>query len=113
MGFLSDSKDRLMENMAQALLNRSVLQPYGQLTALKLNSQEKSIEATVALKGEREPVSLRLEDYELVQENGVAYLVVQRVTTSREWLTVLAQDFAVGRRFKLPPEAASVMAQCL
>jgi hypothetical protein len=113
MGFLSASKDRILENMALAVLNRSTLQPYGRVTALKLNSQEKSLELTLELNGEREPLSLSLQDYEVIQENGVTCLIVKRVATSREWLTALANDFVVGRPFKLPPEAASLIARCL
>ena len=113
MGFLSASRDRLLESVGLAALNRSALQPYGRVTALKLNSQEKSLELTLELKGEREPLSLRLQDYEVIQEDGAACLVVQRVTTSREWLTALANDYAVGRRFKLPPEAAALIGRCL
>lgn len=113
MGFLSSSKDRIVENLAQDVLNRSALQPYGRLAVLTLNSQEKTIDATVELKGEREPVNIRFQDYELIQEDGVSYLVVRRVATSREWLTALANDFAVGRKFRLPAEAASLIAQCL
>ena len=34
MGFLSDSKDLLIEKMLLPILNRSVLQPYGSATKL-------------------------------------------------------------------------------
>ena len=99
--------------MAQSVLNGSALQRYGQVTALRLDSQEKSLEITLELKGEREPLKIKLEGYELVQELAVSYLVVRRIATSREWLTGLANNFAAGRRFKLPPESAALIAQCL
>ena len=113
MGFLSDAKDRVVEVLARKLANGSALARYGQLTALQLNSEDKSIDATFELRGEREPVSIRLEDYQVVEESGAAYVVVRRISTSREWLTALANDFAAGRRFKLPPEASGLLARCL
>jgi hypothetical protein len=113
MGFLSDSRDRLAESMAQAYLNRSVLPAYGRLLALKLNSEQKTLDLTVELKGESSPVRILLQDYELTQENGRRFLTVRQIDTSREWLTAAANAWAAGRKFALPEQAGGMLAQFL
>src|SRR5687768_1093395 len=96
------AKDWLIEKTAVAMLNQSVLKPYGALTQLKLDTGKRSIDAELELKGETQPVRIQVHEYELLEANGAAYLVIKRISTSRDWLTRLAQDFAVDRKFELP-----------
>ncbi len=98
------AKDWLIERAAVAMLNQSVLKPYGELKQLKLDSSLRRIEAELELKGEPQPVQLKVGNYEIVQEEGAAFLVLHEVSTSREWLTKLAGDFLVGRKLALPQQ---------
>ena len=62
MGFLSASKDRLVETMAPGVLNSGVLQPYGRISSFKLDSESRELDVTVTLVGtgaERERVLTR------------------------------------------------------
>jgi len=113
MGFLSDSKDRLVETMAPGALNSSILEPYGRITGLKLDSSSGELDVTLDLKGEIEPLRVHIQEYELLQESGEMYLLIRRITTSRPWLTALAENLAVGRRLKLPPEVAKTIGRFL
>ena len=113
MGFLSDAKDRLVESVAPAFLNTSVLKPYGRIVTLKLNSKQKRMDADLELKGERELVRAQVDQYELIQEEGRLFLSIQAISTSREWLTELAVHFLVGRRILVPPEAAKFLSRLL
>ena len=113
MGLFSKSKDKLVESMAPSLLNNSVLKPYGRIVDLKLDSQARTFEVTLELKGEREPVQIDVQEYELVKEDERLLLVIKKISTSREWLTELAEHFAVGRQFELPPEARSLASRFL
>lgn len=113
MGFLTASKDRLVENMAPALLNKSVLKPYGRIVELKLNSGDKALEVTLELKGEREPVHIDVQEYELIQEDGGCFLIIKKAATSREWLTALAEEIVIGKRLKVPAEASRIVSQFL
>jgi hypothetical protein len=45
---------------------------------------------------------LHVQEYELRQEGARAFLTIKSIETSREWLTILARDFAVDRPFELP-----------
>jgi hypothetical protein len=107
------AKDWLIEKTAVAMLNQAVLKPYGTLTKLKLDTTARRIEAELELKGETEPVRLDIGEYELVEEDDSAWLVIKEISTSREWLTRLANDFAVGRRFELPASVRSYLPMLL
>jgi hypothetical protein len=113
MGFLSSSKDRLVESMAPGLLNKSLFKPYGRVVELKLNSRDKALELTLELKGEQELLHINVQDYELLQEDGHYFLTIKKVSTSREWLTALAEELALGKRLKVPAEAAGVVSRFL
>lgn len=113
MGFLSKSKDKLVGSTAPALLNNSVLKPYGRIIDLKLDSEARTLIVTLELKGEREPVQIDVQEYELAKKGGRLWLVIKKVSTSREWLTELARRFAVGRQFELPPEASTLVSRFL
>src|SRR4051812_3100790 len=113
MGFFSDSKDRIVESMVLPMLNNSLLAPYGKATSLRLNSDEKSAAVTLDLKGETQPVDIEVTRYELIREADDLYLVLHGLTSSREWLTTLAREHLVGKKFKLPAQAAAYAGKVL
>ena len=103
------AKDWLIGKTAVAMLNQSVLKPYGTLKELKLDTQQRTIDAELELRGETQPVRIQISEYELIEEDDATYLVLKGITTSREWLTTLARDFAVDRRLKLPEAARNYL----
>jgi hypothetical protein len=113
MGFLSASKDRLVETMAPGVLNTGLMEPYGRVTSLKLDSSAGELDVTLDLKGETEPLRVHIHEYELIEEGDRMYLLIRRITTSRPWLTALAENLAVGRKLELPAEAARQIARFL
>jgi hypothetical protein len=96
------AKDWLVEKAGMALLNQAVLKPYGTLTQLKLDTTARTIEAELELKGETQPVNLHVHEYELLEQDGRATVVLKDIHTSREWLTTLMNNFVVDREFTLP-----------
>ena len=102
-----------MESMATPMINNSLLKPYGQATSLRLNSSEKSAAITLALKGESQPVEINIGKYELIPEGGKVYLILHAVTTSREWLTTLAQEHLINKKLELPEQAAAYAGKLL
>jgi hypothetical protein len=113
MGFLSASKDRLVETMAPGVLNSGFLQPYGRVTSFKLNSESRELDVTVELNGEVEPLRVHIQEYELIEEDGKMFLVIHRIVTSRAWLTALVRDLAAGRKLELPENIAKQVARFL
>lgn len=97
----------MVENMALPMLNNSLLKPYGKANSLKLNSSEKSASVVLDLKGETQPVEIRITRYEILKEGDKLFLVIHGAQTSREWLTNLAQDHLLGKKLELPQQVAA------
>jgi hypothetical protein len=100
-GALADSKDRLISARIKQELNIQLAR-YGQVLDVKLNTREQSVELSMALKGESEPITVKIGKYSLTKENDQLWLAVdsQAIEASREWVALLLQDQA--RRQKLP-----------
>lgn len=103
-------KDWLIEKTVPGLLNDRVLKPFGELTGFKFNSRERSADAELMLKGETQPVRLRIGSYDLLNEGGRTFVVINNLQTSREWMTRLAEEFVVGKKFELPESVAKYAA---
>jgi hypothetical protein len=113
MSIFANAKDRLMEQGALSYLNAKVLGSFGRATGLRIDSNAKSINIELELKGEAVPVKIEIMDYEILNEAGHYFLLVRRVQTSREWLTVLANTRLCGRRFEVPDQAGPWLARML
>jgi hypothetical protein len=79
---------------------------YGHMTELSIDSEQKIITATLQLKGEKEPLFVRLTRYDLQTAGDATTLTVGEVYLSREWMQVLAADFLQNKPLPVPPQAA-------
>lgn len=113
MSIFANAKDRLMEQAALSFLNRKILLPFGRATNLQIDSKAKQLSIELELNGESAPVRVDLADYEIQQEDDRYFIIVRKVTTSREWLTALATNQFCGRRIELPAAAAPWVAKLL
>jgi hypothetical protein len=113
MGFFSDAKDRMIESVALPMLNNAWLKPFGRATSLKMDSGRKTAEICLELRGEQTPITINVQDYDILQESNGTFIVVKALTTSREWMTAMAREYVVGRRLAVPPEAAGMMSRFL
>lgn len=96
----------MLEKTLPGVLNQSVLKPYGRLTHFKIDSDQRAAEFELVLEGELQPLRVAITRFELVSENDEAFVVIHEMLTSRQWLTQLARDQVIGKRFKLPATAA-------
>lgn len=113
MGLFTSTKDRIVEQVALAYLNNSLLQPYGRATALRIDSTAKTIRLTAELRGETLPVEVEITDYEIRREGEHFVARLKGVRTSREWLTTLATQHLLNVPLKLPPQVGGLIAQAL
>jgi hypothetical protein len=104
---LADSKDRLISARIKQELNAQLAR-YGEVSDVKLNTREQSVEVSVHLKGEPNPISVKVGKYSLVKENDDLWLTIdsRTIETSREWLTLLLQDRAGSHRLPIPHKFA-------
>ncbi len=113
MSIFANAKDRVMEQAALAYLNSQILTPYGQAISLRIDSSAKTIRVDLNLKGEASPVMIEIAGYEIVNEDGRYFLIVQSARTSREWLTALASTRLCGQRIEIPESAGSWLTRML
>ena len=100
---LNNAKDRLLATGARARLNK-LIERYGTLVDLQLNTVDRSLSLTLLLKGEGTPIEIRVHEYTLFTEDGQSVLVIDgsKIDTSREWLTALIRDQVVEKRLVIP-----------
>jgi DNA-binding protein YbaB len=108
MGILGSFKDNLSSFSGEQMIKKA-LQPYGELQSFKINSTSKSMYIKVLLKGEKEPVDVKVNKYELVEERGKTFVRLHDVEASREWITRLAKDYLVTQRFEVPEKYSSMI----
>lgn len=105
---LGSARDRAVEAAARSYIARKI-EKFGELRKLEIDSRQKRLAMEVALKGEVSPVSLQVDRYEIVQRDGESHIILRQARASREWITAALEEHVLGREFKLPPSAASVL----
>src|SRR4051812_7369888 len=101
---------------ASFLVERSIahrLQPYGRMLNLSIDSKTKRIRLEVLLKGETEPITLTIDEYELTNAAGADFILIKKASASREWIDLLLQDFAIGKTISLPTKYSNVVKSLL
>ena len=102
------AKDAMTSRAAQAFAN-SRIQRYGRVDRLKIDSGKRQLEVVCSLDGEVEPITVRVERYEIHEESGKRFFEAQALSCSRPWLQRALEDYAIGRRVELPGWAASAL----
>jgi hypothetical protein len=82
---------------------------FGTMTTLQIDSTNHRASFELELRGETQPLRVSIGHYELTVANGKTFLEIHEVTTSREWMTLLAQQLVKGKKFEGPEMVASVL----
>ena len=105
--WFQDQKDTSVSFLVEKMLQKK-LERYGQLLEFKLDSRRCAAFLSLRLKGESAPVSVRIEEYQVLNAAGTGAVVVKRASASREWLTLLLEDVVLGKPFTIPEKYASI-----
>lgn len=112
MGFIKDlarqGKDKALSKSLE-LLAESAVSRYGRLISIRLNSLNRTVELEVMLKGESAPLSIKMNEYEIITEEGKHYLTCSDISVSREWMKILAEDLLKGKRLEVPAKYAKLV----
>ena len=98
---LTALKERALEATIKRLLNQK-LEAFGSVTSLRIDSTQKTISGQLSLKGETQPIEIKIGSYEVIQENGATYISLQNLQASKEWIGSALNEYVAGRRFKMP-----------
>ena len=110
---LASAKDKSLSKLLLSAA-KPFLAPYGEVLALEIKSAERSIKLEVLPVGESEPIRVELDGYGLLtDETGRGWLTFRSLTTSREWLTRIADKALAERRIKLPSATPMAMLQAM
>ncbi len=82
---------------------------YGVVNQLHFDSKQKTLSATVSLRGEPRELTVNILRYAVRHDAGKALVRVEEITVDREWMEALAGDFLVGREFEVPGWVAALV----
>jgi len=106
-GAINSVKDSGASTAIQGWLAREMAD-YGEVLDFKIDSQRRTAELHVLLKGERERLTVNIEGYEFVSEAGVDYVIVKNAKASREWVNAVLRNFLIGKKHKIPAQYSSM-----
>ena len=101
-------KDTALSKGLQLTAN-SLIKEYGRVLKLNIDSKDKSIDLEVMLDGEVEPISIKVDKYNIIEENGKKFIEIDNITTSRSWLNRVATNFINGKKFELPKKYSDII----
>jgi hypothetical protein len=102
------AKDAVASQAARTYVN-GLIKRYGEVRELKIDSRAKTVSLVCELKGEAEPVAIRVDAYRIVAEGELRFVEITACTCSRVWLQHLLEDQVCNRRLKLPSWAAAAL----
>src|ERR1043165_7810528 len=99
-------KDRGASYLAKHQINKQ-LEPYGTMLRLQIDSTKKAVQLELMLKGETHPIIVSIDEYVIQEDASGLNLLVKKISTSREWITVVGEKFLVGRKIPISKEYAT------
>lgn len=107
-GLFKVAKDAGASRLAEHAIQKQI-EEYGDMLDLKINSQDKSIEVELLLKGEQHPMKVKIDKYELVDGPETDFIIVHKATASREWMDTLLQNFLIGKSIPIPHKQSRLL----
>lgn len=101
-------KDDALSASVQTLVN-SKIKDFGEMLKFNLDSKNKTIELEVILDGEKEPLDVKIDNYEITKEDGKYYISVKNIATSRKWINVVASEYLNSQKFEIPAKYAKIL----
>jgi hypothetical protein len=112
MGTIKDlarhGKDKAVSKTLTFFVDQ-LISKYGKIIDIRLDSNDRRIEIEMLLKGESAPVSIRLENYEIISEGHRHFITCRDIHVSREWMKMLTDDLIRDRRFEIPSKYARLL----
>ena len=106
--WLHKQKDSTVSFLAERALQH-YLKRYGRMLKFYLDSRNKTAQCEILLAGEKDPITVLIQEYELKNTGTGTVIVIRKATASREWLHLVMQDFLLGKEFPLPDKFAPAL----
>jgi hypothetical protein len=85
------------------------LRSIGEMTELSIDTKNKRVRVRLELLGEREPIDIDILRYSMKEKGDTTYIVIEEVSSSREWLTSALREFVVGQDLAVPAKAGAIL----
>jgi hypothetical protein len=95
------AKEKVVVGAVRLWLKKQ-LKRFGTMTSLQIDSKQKTMRLELELKGETSLITVEVGNYELLQRNEETFLRLNKVSTSREWMTTLLSELLPNQQFKVP-----------
>lgn len=105
---LNQGKDLALSATVKKIINMKI-KKFGEVSFLALDSQNKTMELEVLLKGEQELLKAKVHKYSIENREEQYYLVIHNVETSREWLNLVLEEYLHNEEFELPEKYIGVI----
>ena len=105
---LKNLKDKAISATVKTAINLKIKE-FGEMLNLKLNSQNKTIELKLILLGEKEPLYVRVGNYDISNEGEKYYLMTKDIKTSKEWINIVAKNYLENQKFEIPKNIAKTI----
>jgi hypothetical protein len=107
IGAIGSVKDSGASAAIQRWLSREMAD-YGEVLDFKINSRARSAELQVLLKGEREKLTVQIDEYEIISGDK-DYIMVKRARASREWVNAVLRNLIIGKQHQIPSQYSSIV----
>lgn len=105
---LQEMKDKALAVAIRTFVNERYGK-YGHIEDIQIDTHRNRFTMQALLKGEIAPVTAVVEQYDFEKRDGEVFLVLKRISASREWLSNLLAELATGKQFKLPGALAAIL----
>lgn len=106
-GAISQVKDSGASTAIQSWLARE-LADYGEVLDFRISSADRNAELHVLLKGEKEPLTVTIEKYEISSAGSEDFIIVKGAHASREWVNAVLRKFLIDKKHKIPAQYSSM-----
>ncbi len=109
--FASAGKDSIISSLVKKLANHRLSDKYPGTTVedFTLDSQNKTISATLQMPEFDTPLTIKATGYQITEHNGKHFLEIDTIEKSQPW----ENSYIDGKRYKIPPEVVKVAALVL
>ena len=82
---------------------------YGEVQDCDIDTGKNRLVLRALLRGESAPITAIIDRYEIERSGDDVYIVLHKLSASREWLTQLLRRIGEGKRYKIPPAVAALL----
>ena len=108
LGTANNVAPHMVQKTIKIILQKLYLDRYGEIMDLHLDSDKKTITASVLLKGEVKNIDLSCS-YSVKETKDGLLITIQDLITSREWLTLIVDEVTKDKPLKLPKYLRSIL----